>query len=121
LVLIWQRAKFDLVLNVCEKQARSQTNGEEGMFSGALKEPPAFKLILSSVLSGYRVSSHQTSSVSSNRRKVKPSGLASDDRLSFGTDGSLGTGEENTNGVTLSSILLLGRCHSVSLAKQPSP
>jgi hypothetical protein len=69
----------------------------------------------------YRVSSHQTSSVSSNRRKVKPSGLASDDRLSFGTDGSLGTGEENTNGVTLSSILLLGRCHSVSLAKQPSP
>ena len=52
---------------------------------------------------------------------MKPSGLASDDRLSFGTDGSLGTGEENTNGVTLSSILLLGRCHSVSLAKQPSP
>jgi hypothetical protein len=38
---------------------------------------------------------------------VKPSGLASDDRLSFGTDGSLRTGEENTNGVTLSSILLL--------------
>ena len=38
------------MLNVCEKQARSQTNGEEGIFSGALKEPPAFKL--SSVLSG---------------------------------------------------------------------
>ena len=52
---------------------------------------------------------------------MKPSGLASDDRLSFGTYGSLRTGEENTNGVTLSSILLLGRCHSVSLAKQPSP
>jgi len=49
---IWQRAKSDLVLNVCEKQSRSQTNGIEGIFSGALKEPPAYKLLLSSVLSG---------------------------------------------------------------------
>lgn len=79
----------------------------EGTFSGALKEPSSFKLLLSSVLSS--PGSLVTNSVApvATDVKLKPSGLASDDRPSFGTDGSLRTGEENANGATLSPVLLL--------------